>query len=71
MTQLIDPQTLIQMYKKGYFPMAENSSKKEINFYKPLKRFVIPINNFHLPKKLLKEFKKKNIHSESILIFKK
>ena len=32
MTQLIDPQALIQMYKKGYFPMAENSLKKEINF---------------------------------------
>ena len=62
---------IIKMYKKGYFPMAENSLKKEINFYKPLKRFLIPIKNFHLPKKLLKEFKKKNIHSESILIFKK
>ena len=64
MTQLIDPQALIQMYKKGYFPMAENSSKKEINFYKPLKRFVIPINDFHLSKKLFKEFKKKNIYSK-------
>ena len=29
---------------------------KEINFYKPLKRFLNPIKNFHLPKKLLKEF---------------
>ena len=62
MTQLIDPQILIKMYKKGYFPMAENSLLKKINFYKPLKRFLIPINNFHLPKKLLKEFKKKNIY---------
>ena len=60
----INTQMLLQMYKKGYFPMAENSLDKEINFYKPSKRFVIPINNFHLPKKLFKEFKKKNIYSK-------
>ena len=53
---------LLQMYKKGYFPMADNSLDKKVNFYKPLKRFVIPINNFHLSKKLFKEFKKKNIY---------
>ena len=64
MIQSINPQMVIQMYKKGYFPMAENSLDEEINFYKPLKRFVIPINNFHLPKKLFKEFKKKNIYSK-------
>ena len=62
MIQFLDPQILIQMYKKGYFPMAENSLDKKINFYKPLKRFVIPINDFHLPRKLFKEFKKKNIY---------
>ena len=62
MIHLIDPLELIKMYKKGFFPMAENSLNIEINFYKPLKIFVIPIKNFHLPKKLLKEFKKKNIY---------
>ena len=60
----INPKIVVQMYKKGYFPMAENSLDKEINFYKPLKRFIIPINNFHLPKKIFKEFKKKNIYSK-------
>ena len=58
----INPKIVVQMYKKGYFPMAENSQNKKINFYKPLKRFIIPINNFHLPTKLFKEFKKKNIY---------
>ena len=43
----------------GYFPMAENRSSKKINFYKPEKRFIIPINLFHIPKKLLNEFIKK------------
>ena len=62
MTLSIHPKMIVQMYKKGYFPMAENSQNKKINFYKPLKRFLIPIKNFHLPKKLLKEFKKKNTY---------
>ena len=42
----------------GYFPMAEKAKSKEINFYKPKIRFIIPINSFHIPKKLFSEFKK-------------
>ena len=39
--------------------MAENAMSNEISFYKPEKRFIIPIETFHVPKKLLREFKKK------------
>ena len=38
--------------------MAESAMSNEISFYKPEKRFIIPIENFHIPKKLLREFKK-------------
>ena len=38
--------------------MAENAIDEKINFYKPLKRFLLPINNFHIPKKLFNQFKK-------------
>ena len=38
--------------------MAKNAKSEEINFYKPEKRFIIPINSFHIPKKLLSDFKK-------------
>ena len=38
--------------------MAENRYSKKINFYKPDKRFIIPIHNFHIPRKLLNEYKK-------------
>ena len=55
----IDPQLLIDMYSKGYFPMAKSSLSEKINFYKPYKRFIIPIIDFHIPKKLYKEYKKK------------
>ena len=44
--------------------MAKNANSEEIDFYKPEKRFIIPINCFHIPKKLLSEFKKGEYHFE-------
>ena len=38
--------------------MAESEYSEEIKFYKPKLRFVIPISDFHYPKKLFNEFKK-------------
>ena len=38
--------------------MADNADSEVINLYQPKKRFIIPINNFHVPKKLLTLFKK-------------
>ena len=40
--------------------MADNASSEKINLYQPKKRFIIPIGNFHVPKKLFKLFKKNN-----------
>jgi len=57
LSQIIEINQLIELYKEGYFPMAENAVSKKINFYRPKKRFIIPINKFHIPSKLFKEFK--------------
>ena len=38
--------------------MAENANSEIINLYQPKKRFIIPIDNFHVPKKLFKLFKR-------------
>ena len=38
--------------------MAENEESENIKFYKPNLRFIIPILNFHCPKKLFNEYKK-------------
>ena len=38
--------------------MAENAESEIVNLYQPKKRFIIPIENFHVPKKLLKLFKR-------------
>ena len=37
--------------------MAENANSGVVNLYQPTKRFLIPIENFHVPKKLFKLFK--------------
>lgn len=58
MNKAIDTKELIKLYKKGYFPMAENCFTDDVNFYLPEKRFIIPIEKFHIPKKLNQELKK-------------
>jgi len=40
--------------------MADNADSEVINLYQPKKRFIIPIDNFHIPKKLFKLFKRSN-----------
>ncbi len=60
--KIIDTNFLIKMYSRGFFPMAKNNQSQDVEFFKPYKRFVLPIENFHIPKRLFKEFKKKNIN---------
>ena len=38
--------------------MSENINSEIVNLYQPKKRFIIPIDNFHVPKKLFKLFKR-------------
>jgi len=58
LSKIIDLNSLIEFYKKAYFPMAESEYSEEIKFYKPKLRFIIPISDFHYPRKLFNEFKK-------------
>ena len=37
--------------------MAERLTEETVNLYQPKKRFLIPITNFHVPRKLYKLFK--------------
>jgi leucyl/phenylalanyl-tRNA---protein transferase len=60
LSKIIPVSNLLDFYKKGLFPMAENANSEIINLYQPKKRFIIPIDNFHIPKKLFKLFKKNN-----------
>ena len=58
MSKIIPPEDLLEFYSKGLFPMAENKSSEIVNLYQPKKRFLIPIKEFHVSKKLFKLFKK-------------
>ena len=58
MSKIIPVKNLLDFYKKGLFPMAENAESEIVNLYQPKKRFIIPIDNFHVPKKLFKLFKR-------------
>lgn len=60
MSKIIPPKNLLEFYKKGLFPMADNVSSEIVNLYQPKERFIIPIQNFHVPKKLFKQFKNNN-----------
>ena len=55
--------------------MAERLSSDVVNLYQPKKRFLIPITNFHVPRKLYKLFKQNkytfrlNNNFEGVIIF--
>ncbi len=40
--------------------MSDSASSRVVKLYQPKKRFLIPIDKFHVPKKLFKLFKKNN-----------
>ena len=50
--------------------MADNANTEVINLYQPKKRFIIPIDNFHIPKKLFKLFKRNSYAFKIIIDFK-
>jgi leucyl/phenylalanyl-tRNA--protein transferase len=54
MTTPLSPQTLLSAYAQGYFPMAESRDAKEISWYYPEERGIIPLEDFHIPKSLAK-----------------
>jgi len=53
LSKIIPSEELVNFYKKGFFPMAESAASKLVNLYQPKKRFLIPINNFHIPEKII------------------
>ena len=48
----ITPEVLLKAYACGIFPMAENADDPSIYWIEPEQRGIIPIERFHLPKRL-------------------
>lgn len=48
----LTPQILLRAYAKGWFPMAEGRSQTELFWVEPERRGVIPMDRFHVPRRL-------------------
>ena len=55
----IDFTLVIEAYKKGMFPMAEDANSREVLWIEPKNRGIIELNEFKVPKSLKKTLKKR------------
>ena len=53
----ITPDLVLNAYAQGVFPMAESAESSEIYWVEPEMRGIIPLNDFHLPRKLAKKIR--------------
>ncbi len=49
---------LLHAYAQGAFPMADSADASEVHFYLPKRRGIIPLDAFHIPKKLARLYRK-------------
>ncbi len=54
MTGRFDTLDLLNCYRRGVFPMADSREDMRLFLMDPDKRGVLPLNNFHVPKRLRK-----------------
>ena len=52
MTPLLTPALLLRAYAAGIFPMAESAEDPELFWIDPERRGVLPLDRFHLPRRL-------------------
>lgn len=50
---------VLDAYREGIFPMAENAKDEAFAFYKPYQRGLIPIKGLHIPGKLRKTLRQR------------
>lgn len=48
----LSPDLLLQAYAAGIFPMAETANDPEIFWVDPVRRGVVPLDQFHVPRRL-------------------
>lgn len=57
MEDKLTPFDLLDIYKQGFFPMAEHRGDQEFQFYAPTIRALLPIQNLHVPKRLSRKMR--------------
>lgn len=59
----LTPNTLLQAYAKGYFPMPDQNREGEVLWYRPDPRAIIPLDGFHVSRSLSRTLKRKTFVS--------
>jgi leucyl/phenylalanyl-tRNA--protein transferase len=52
---ILTPEKLLYAYSIGVFPMSDSRDDENIFWVRPQQRGIIPLNRFHIPKRLKKE----------------
>ncbi len=58
----ITPQVLLKAYACGIFPMAESADDDSLFWVEPEERGIIPLTDFHIPRRLKKTIRKTTYH---------
>jgi len=54
---IITPEILLKAYAAGIFPMAENEDDPDLYWVDPELRGILPLDQFHVPKRLIRTIK--------------
>lgn len=52
--KIIPPEILLEAYSQGIFPMADSGEGEEVDWYSARKRGVIPLDEFHMTKNVMR-----------------
>jgi len=52
--KIIPPEILLKAYEQGIFPMADSREDEDVDWYSARKRGVIPLNEFHMTKNVMR-----------------
>lgn len=56
----LTPALILRAYAAGVFPMAESQDNPEIFWVEPTERGVLPLESFHVPKRLARLYRSRN-----------
>src|SRR5690348_15333394 len=53
----LDPEILLKAYRMGLFPMAPSRESREIRWFDPELRGILPLEGFHVPQRLARVYR--------------
>ena len=64
MTVGLTPELLLRAYAAGIFPMAESADDPELYWVDPVQRGILPLDKFHLPRRLARTVRSERFNIE-------